>query len=53
MADNKKYTDNFKTAIQTMLTAIAEKDELFAKSFAKPNKNINECCNFVPKDSFP
>ncbi len=47
MADNQKYTDNFKAAILKMLTAAAEGDPLFAKSFTKSTKNIDDCCNYI------
>lgn len=37
----------FETAIKTYLDSVAEKDELFAKSYNKPNKSIKECCAFI------
>lgn len=37
----------FEDAIKTYLDSAAEKDELFAKSYANPNKSIEECCKFI------
>lgn len=37
----------FKQTIQTYLESRAKSDELFEASYAKPNKNIDECCNFI------
>lgn len=37
----------FETAIKTYLDDVAAKDELFAKSYNKPNKSIKECCAFI------
>lgn len=37
----------FETAIKTYLDDVAAKDELFAKSYNKPNKSIEECCAFI------
>lgn len=34
----------FKEAIKTYLDERARTDELFAKSYAKENKNLDECC---------
>lgn len=42
-----KGSDQFKQSIKTYLDKRAEEDTLFAQSYAKPNKNIDECCNFV------
>ena len=42
-----KSTDNFKRAIQDYLEARAKTDELFAKSYAKPNKRIDECITYI------
>ena len=36
-----------KEAIQSYLDNQAKKDELFAKSYAKEGKNIDECCNYI------
>jgi len=42
-----KASDSFKRTIQDYLTVRANTDEQFAKSFAKPGKSIDECCNFI------
>lgn len=42
-----KATNNFKRAIQDYLEARAKTDELFAKSYAKPNKSIDECITYI------
>ena len=42
-----KTTDNFKRTIQEYLEARAKTDELFAKSYSKPNKNIDECITYI------
>ena len=36
-----------KEAIQSYLDNQAKKDELFAKSYAKEGKNIDECCSHI------
>lgn len=36
-----KSTDNFKRTIQGYLDERAKTDELFAKSYTKPNKSID------------
>lgn len=41
----------FETAIKTYLDSVAEKDELFAKSYKKPNKSIKECCAFLMNEA--
>lgn len=42
-----KGTENFKRTIQTYLEERAKVDDLFAKSYAKPNKNIDDCITFI------
>lgn len=42
-----KASNVFKQTIQTYLENRAKSDELFAASYTKPNKNIDECCNFI------
>lgn len=37
----------FKEAIKSYLDERARTDELFAKSYAKENKNLNECCSYI------
>ncbi len=38
---------NLKDAIKSYLDERARTDELFAKSYAKPNKSINECIAYL------
>lgn len=42
-----KSTDNFKRTIQDYLEVRAKTDELFAKSYAKPNKSIDGCITYI------
>lgn len=42
-----KGTENFKRTIQAYLEERAKVDDLFAKSYAKPNKNIDDCITFI------
>lgn len=42
-----KASNVFKQTIQTYLEDRAKSDELFAASYAKPNKNIDECCDYI------
>lgn len=42
-----KGTDNFKRTIQDYLEVRAKTDDLFAKSYAKPNKSIDECITYI------
>lgn len=42
-----KTSDVFKKTIKSYLEQRAKEDELFAVSYAKENKNIDECCNFI------
>lgn len=42
-----KGSESFKQTIQEYLQVRANTDEQFAKSFAKENKNIDECVNFI------
>ena len=42
-----KGTENFKCTIQDYLEERAKTDELFAKSYAKPNKSIDECITYI------
>lgn len=42
-----KTTDHFKATIKAYLDKRAESDELFAVAYAKENKNLDECCNFI------
>lgn len=40
-------SDGFKQAIKKYLDQRAAEDELFAKTYAKENKNLEECCNYI------
>jgi hypothetical protein len=40
-------SEGFKKAISSHLEQIAAKDELFATTFKKPNKNIEDCCTYI------
>lgn len=42
-----KATDNFKKVISAHLEQLAATDQLFAETFKKPNKSIDECINFI------
>lgn len=42
-----KGTTNFKATIQSYLEERAMMDELFAVTYAKPEKNIDDCITFI------
>lgn len=42
-----KSTKNFKQVIENHLKGLAEKDELFAATLKKENKNINDCITYI------
>lgn len=42
-----KTTDHFRRTIQAYLGKRAASDELFAVSFQKPHKNINDCITYI------
>jgi len=42
-----KTSDAFKKTIREYLEQRAKEDELFAVSYAKENKSVDECCNFI------
>lgn len=42
-----KGTENFKRTIQAYLEERAKVDDLFAKSYSKPNKSIDECVTYI------
>lgn len=44
-----KPSNSFKTAIKNHLEKRAADDQLFAETYKKENKNIDECCNYVMK----
>lgn len=47
MATSMKGTKEFKVTIQKYLENRAKEDQLFAKSYAKENKNIDDCVNYI------
>lgn len=42
-----KGTEQFAQTIKAYLDKRAEQDELFAQSYIKPNKSIEECINYI------
>lgn len=42
-----KVTETFKKTIQKMLEEKASNDPLFAETYKKKNKSIEECCNYI------
>lgn len=44
-------TNSFKEAIREYLEQRAKQDTLFAVTYAKPNKSVDECCNYIMKEA--
>lgn len=42
-----KGTEEFKNVIKAHLDSVAQNDELFAKTYAKENKNLDECIDYI------
>lgn len=42
-----EVSNQFKAVIKAYLDDRASNDELFAATYAKPNKSIDECCNYI------
>ena len=42
-----KGTEHFKQTIKEYLDGRAQTDELFAVSYAKENKNLDDCITFI------
>ena len=42
-----KESNAFKEIIKAYLDKRAADDELFAKVYAKPNKSLDDCCDFI------
>lgn len=42
---------NFKETIQAYLDRLAKEDELFAKTYKKANKSLDECCNYITSEA--
>ena len=47
MEKTQKVSDIFKATIKAYLDERATHDKLFARTYAKENKNIDECCNYI------
>ena len=45
--NKEKVSPSFMETIKAFLDKIASEDELFAVTYAKENKNIEECCNYI------
>lgn len=43
----EETTDPFKEAIKSYLQELANIDELFAKTYSKPYKNIDDCTTYI------
>lgn len=41
---------SFETAIKTFLDNMAKEDTIFAKTYAKENKSIKECCRYITQE---
>ena len=46
-AKGEKVSAQFKQTIKAYLDKRAAEDTLFAKTYAKANKNLDECCNYI------
>lgn len=42
-----EVSNGFKAVIKAYLDDRASNDELFAATYAKPNKSLDECCNYI------
>ena len=42
-----KTTEHFKNTIRAYLEQRATTDELFARTYARPDKNIEDCCTYI------
>jgi len=42
-----EVSNQFKAVIKAYLDERASNDELFAATYAKPNKSLDECCNYI------
>ena len=45
MKPSKNFTENIKNYLEKR----AAEDQLFAENYKKPNKSIEECCNYIMK----
>lgn len=44
---NMQTTEHFKQAIRNYLQGMAAEDEIFAQTFSKPEKNIDDCTTYI------
>lgn len=45
-----EVSNQFKAVIKAYLDDRASNDELFAATYAKPNKSLDECCNYILRE---
>jgi hypothetical protein len=45
--NNMKSTEHFKNTIKAYLDKRANEDSLFAETYAKPHKNIDDCIDYI------
>lgn len=45
--EKSSVSSHFKATIKAYLDKKAAEDELFAKTYAKENKSLDECCNYI------
>lgn len=45
-----EVSNGFKAVIKAYLDDRASNDELFAATYAKPNKSLDECCNYILRE---
>ena len=43
--------ESFKKVIREYLEQRAQQDALFAATYSKPNKSIDECCNYIMEEA--
>ncbi len=47
MANNGNVTNQFRKRIKELLDELAERDKLFAVSYRKETKNLNDCIKYI------
>lgn len=47
-----EVSNQFKAVIKAYLDDRASNDELFAATYAKPNKSLDECCNYILQEVY-
>lgn len=45
--NKQQVSDRFMESVKAYLDERAANDELFAAAYAKPTKNLTECCNYI------